>query len=367
MLRQILLLVTVATLVAGGCSQTDDAAIGRAGPSTTAVSAVIDGFLERQLAGVAVPVGEGAVMVAVIKADETIVYASEGSDPAGSKLTPDDVFRIGSITKMFTAALTLVLVDEGLVKLDSPVTEHVTRVRVPDGVTVRNLLEHTSGIPNYTDAPAVPMRDPLNDSGHVWTPEETVGLIDGQEPLSDPGAVTGYSNTNYIILGVLIEEVTGSPFETVLRLRILDPLKLGSTYLAGLEEGPEPFGAYINIDGSVEPIDFDYTAVATNAWAAGGLVSSVTDLHRMLIALFEGRIVSMESLAAMTDSGVLGFGLTKYTDSAEIYGFSGAIPGYVTLVRHAPETRRTAVWVTTNMSIDLNSTVEPVVEYVARP
>lgn len=366
MLRRLLLLVTVTVLVAGGCSQSDGAAV----VTTTATPIVVaggGGLLGAQVDGVTVPDGEGAVMVAIAEADGAIAYASKGSDSAGSPLTPDEVFRIGSITKMFTAVLTLLLVDDGLVELDSLVTEYVTRVRVPDGVTVRNLLEHTSGIPDIADSPAGPMREPRDDPQHVWTPEETIGLIDNEEPLWEPGTVTGYSNTNYIILGVLIEEVTGLPFETVLRSRVVDPLELGSTYMAGMEEGSEPFEAYVNVDGSTEPIDFDYTAIASNAWAAGGLVSSVADLHAMLDALFEGRIVSTGSLAAMVDRGFAAFGLVKYGNFGEVYGHGGRIPGYTTLVLHAPETGKTAVWVTTNHGISFESAVKSVAEYIARP
>ncbi|MCJ7781022.1 MAG: beta-lactamase family protein [Acidimicrobiia bacterium] len=367
MLRRLLLLATVTVLVAGGCSQTDEAAVEGASTSTTIVTAGGGDFLGVQVDGVTVPDAKGAVMVAIAETDGTIAYASKGSDSAGSPLTPDEVFRIGSITKMFTAALMLLLVDDGLVDVDSLVSEYVTRVRVPDGVTVRNLLEHTSGIPDYTDSPAGPFREPWDDPEHIWTPEETIGLIDGEEPLSEPGAVIGYSNTNYIILGVLIEEVTGLPFEAVLRSRILDPLELEHTYLAGLEEGPEPFGAYTNVDGSTEPIDFDYTAVATAAWAAGGLVSSVADLHAMLDALFEGSLVSTGSLAAMVDSRIYAFGLVKYANFGEVYGHPGGIPGYTTTVMHAPETGKTAVWVTTNNSINPNSAVKPVAEYITQP
>jgi len=101
-------------------------------------------------------------------------------------------------------------------------------------------------------------------------------------------------------------------FASALRARILEPLGLDNTYLAGFEEGPDPFGAYTSLDGPSKPIDFGYTAIATGAWAAGGVVSSVADLHMLLSALFNER-VSAESLAAMTENKEYGLGIARFS------------------------------------------------------
>jgi D-alanyl-D-alanine carboxypeptidase len=367
-------LLFLVALVAAACDDSANTTTTTPQATTTTVvsPAVGDELLSGQLAGVSTPEGKGAFMVAVVDAGGAVDYASEGSDPAGIPLTPDAVFRIGSITKVFTAALTLSLFDDGEVDLDSPVTDYVTRVRVPDDVTVRDLLQHTSGIPNYTDSPMRLVSRALDDPQRVWLPEETIGLVEDKEPLFEPGARFSYSNTNYSILGVLIEEVTGLPFAAVLRDRILEPLGLDSTYLDGFEEGQDPFGAYTTFGPTNDPgtnagpIDFEYTAIATDAWAAGAMVSSVEDLHAFLSALFDGQVISAESLAAMTSNEEYGLGIGRFPDFGELYGHSGGIPGYGTLVMHAPDTGKTAVWIVTNDTIRFDGTIDAVAEYIGQ-
>jgi D-alanyl-D-alanine carboxypeptidase len=348
--------------------------------TTTEIAPAAGGdFLFEQVYGVFVPEGKGAFMVAVVDASGSVEYAGQGFDPSGGPLTPDAVFRIGNITRVFTAALTLTLVDDGVVDLEAPVTDYVTRVRVPDDVTVRDLLQHTSGIPNWTLLPPNPWSRALDDPQRVWLPEETIGLVEDREPNFEPGARFSYSNTNYSILGVLIEEVTGLPFAAALRERILEPLGLDSTYLDGFEEGQDPFGAY-SLVGATNPswntaelIDFEYTAIATQAWAAGAMVSSVEDLHAFLSALFDEQVISAESLAAMTSvisaeslNAEYGLGIARSSDFGELYGHGGVTPGYGTFVMHAPDTGKTAVWVATNDTIRFDGTIDAVAESISQ-
>jgi D-alanyl-D-alanine carboxypeptidase len=315
-----------------------------------------------------------------------VVYAAKGTDPDGNPPTPDSAFMVGSITKLFTALVTLSLVDEGLVDLDAPAIDYVTRVPVPEDVAVRHLLQHTSGIPDYADDPSF-WETVLEDPNRMWTPEETVELIAGLEPLSRPGSEShwSYSSTNYIVLGVLIEEVTDRPFAEVLRARIIEPLGMSSTYLAGFEDGPGAFGAYVSLSEqeSVEPISFDYTSkIATSAWAAGGMVSTAPDLHTLFTALFDGQIVSADTLAEMignprqTGLSVMG-NYPDYGLGIQIWnrfggrrveglvGHDGWFAGYLTLVAHAPETGMTAFWVATNNWIDPSPAYAAVAERVS--
>ena len=276
-------------------------------------------------------------MVVMFDGDGGTAHVSKGTDPDGTAPTPSDTFRIGSITKVFTSLVILALVDEGLVDLDAPVVDYVTRVDVPDIVSIRDLLSHTSGIANYTDVSE--FFDLMQeDTGRVWTPEETVELVADRPQLFHPGARFSYSNTNYSILGVLIEEITERPFDAMVRTRILEPLAMNSTYMAGAEIGPDPFAAYSSVSGSLEPIEFDYTSISTAAWSAGAMVSSLEDLHILFTALFGGRIISDESLAEMITGEEYGLGIGMYADAQGIFGHSGGIPGYSTLVVHAPET-----------------------------
>jgi D-alanyl-D-alanine carboxypeptidase len=356
--RRAVLAVLSVVIVACSSVGSDDAITTSSSTTSTAGAtatsapvtepAVEDDLLSQQLAGITVLEGRGAAMVALVEADGAVSYVSKGSDPIGSSLSSDAVFRVGSITKMFTAVLVLTLVEDGAVDLDAPATGYVTRVDIPEGVTVRDLLQHTSGVPNYTDGPDSPVMSFLDDPERVWSPEEIVALVRDRAPRFEPGARFSYSNTNYAILGVLVEEVTGMPFAEVLRARILDPLGLDATYLAGFEEGQEPFGAYFATSDVSEPIDFPYASIATSAWAAGALVSSVEDLHTFLTALFDEHVISAELLAAMTANEEYGLGITRLPGFDSLYGHGGGIPGYTTFVLHAPDTGKTAFWVATN-------------------
>jgi D-alanyl-D-alanine carboxypeptidase len=260
-LRAVVLAVLVALV--GACTSVEPAGTGAVDTSTTTTTAganetvatvpdtsvtvpepTVDDVLSEQLAMISVPEGMGAAMVALVDEDGSVNYASKGSDWGGARLTPDAAFRIGSITKTFTAVVVLMLVDEGVIDLDEEAAEYVARVVVPEGVTVRDLLQHTSGIPNYTAGPDNPVLTSQDNPERVWSPEELIALVEDRRVLKEPGTAFSYSNTNYAILGILVEEVTGMPFATVLRNRILDRLELDATYPAANEVGAEPFDAY---------------------------------------------------------------------------------------------------------------------------
>ncbi len=321
-----------------------------------ATGAVLDeGALDGLAGRVEVPDGQGAVMLAVL-GDAAATHASIGTDPSGVEPTPSDAFRIGSITKVFTAVAALQLVDDGLIDLDSEASEYVGAV--PDGVTVGDLLGHTSGIANTHDLPNY-VGTLVDDPARVWTPQETLDLVTQLPPTSEPGSSFRYSNANYVTLGLLIEAVTGEPYHEVVRTRIIEPLGLDATYLAGAEDGPEPFGAYTGVTGPVGPVDFDYTSIATAAWAAGAMVSSAEDLHELFTALFDGRIVSVSSVEQMTAGTRYGLGLELFEWTHGLVGHSGVIPGYVTFVRHDVATGRTAFSVSTGPDIDQRPAVAP--------
>ena len=288
----------------------------------------------------------GGLLFAVIDASGEVVAGSNGSDAAGVVPTTDDAFRIGSITKVFTSVATLALVDDGLVDLDASAADYVTRVPVPGDVTVRNLLEHRSGIASYTDHPDF-FATAFEDLDRVWTPEDAFEWVADEPPLFEPDSQFHYSNTNYTILGILVEEVTGQPYHQVLRDRIIEPLGLSSTYVAGFEDGPTPFDPF---EGDVGP-DFDYTSVATSAWSGGAIVSTAADLHTFFSALSDGRMISAEQYQGMTDSDEYGLGLEIHGDT---FGHGGSIPGYETFLTHSPETGLTGFVATTEPGPDLS-------------
>jgi D-alanyl-D-alanine carboxypeptidase len=349
-------------------------------------SLTIEEGLAEIAADLEVPEGSGSVMVVVVDADGAATHVSAGQAPDGSTPTPDDTFRVGSITKVFTALATLTLVDEGLVDLDASASEYVSRLDVPEEVTVRDLLAHTSGLPN--DIAQAPKKWLDADPSYVWTPEETYAMISVDPLQFAPGTRFAYSNTNYIVLGVLIEEVTSGTAAEAIRTRIVEPLGLDDTYLAGQEPGAEPFSTSDTLQGAIEPINFDYTSIASSAFTAGSMVSSASDLHRLFRALAEGEIVSAESFAAMTAdnnhlaptlaAGDWGFGLEigNFGSTERLIGHSGQIVGYDTRVLHSVETGRTAFVVSAGRTaifddgvdgapIDLKPAIEAVAALIA--
>jgi D-alanyl-D-alanine carboxypeptidase len=278
-----------------------------------------------------------------------------GEAPDGSVLAPESTVRVGSVTKTLTAAAVLSLVEAGTIDLDVAATEYVTRVTVAPAITVRDLLQQTSGVPDYTQSDEF-FLELFSDDARVWTPEEGVALVDGGSDF-DPGSDWDYSNTNYTILGVLVEEVTGMPFHEVLRSAVLEPAADPVTYLAHFEDGGEPAASYTNRGPAIVPVDFEYTSVATAAWASGAVVSDPIALAGTLGAIFSGQVVSPDSVATMTEPvefettfygipAAYGFGVFRIGDSQLAH--DGSIPGFSTVYAHDTSTGATAIWVVGN-------------------
>ena len=257
--------------------------------------------------------------------DSGTLEASNGTDDDGNHPTSGDQFRIGSITKVFTAVATLALVEDGLIDLDTAASTYVSRVEIPEGVRARDLLQHTSGILD-----SGPMWVLTESPERAWSPE---AIIDASSAPATgrPGADYRYENSNYLLLGVLLEEVTGLPYHVVIRDRIIGPLDLADTYLAHHEEGGTPFDPYTRRSAE----SFDYTSIATISWSAGALISSAPDLHRFFSALLDGQIIPPDLVEAMTANDEY-LGLLRWDPS--LVGHSGLTPGYSTWVVHQPTT-----------------------------
>jgi D-alanyl-D-alanine carboxypeptidase len=177
-------------------------------------------------------------------------------------------FDAGSITKTFVAALVLALVEEERLGLDDEARTHLPARFEPVGsVTVRSLLNHTSGLPDFFEDAAFAARWQKEGPGQLWDPDELISISLGL-PRREPGSFS-YANSNYVLIGIVIESVTGCPVQDVLRKRILDPLALTATQLP------------------------------RTANAAGGLVSTADELARFLAALLRGQIVGETALRDM--------------------------------------------------------------------
>jgi D-alanyl-D-alanine carboxypeptidase len=282
----------------------------------------------------------GGLVVAIGRDGEPARLCAAGSaDTHGTPLRPDDAFRIGSITKTFTAVMVLQLVDAGAVTLDAPLATYLPGTPLADGVTVRELLDHSSGIPDYAAQPEL-WTAVLADPGRTWTPEDSLAIVEGLDREFAPGSAHAYSSTNYLLAGLLVERVTGRSFAENLRTRITGPLGLDRTALP--PDGPEPvtgFSQELGPDATTERTSL--TALETAAWAAGGMVSTAQDLTTFFRALAAGKLLPPAVLDEMTDfQGPAGIGLGLWRERLPTgpgYGHGGDLPGFRSFAAVRPE------------------------------
>jgi len=231
---------------------------------------------------------------------------------AKTPITPATVFRIGSVTKQFAAATLLQLVQEGKLSLDEPLTKFIPDYPQPGGsATVRQLLNHTSGIQSYTDIPG------WMTEANVNKPYTTAQLVDVFKNLpspAKPGDAWAYDNSGYILIGAIIEKMSGKPWYEAVRERIAVPLHLKTLRYGVGEEGvPHMAKGYRrDEDGSFKPAEKIHMSVPG---AAGSLIATVGDLARWANALHHGKVVNEAIYKAMTTK-------TKTADGKEFpYGF----------------------------------------------
>lgn len=221
-------------------------------------------------------------------------------------LQPGDRFEIGSITKTFTATTVLQLVEEDVLSLDDTLTdwlpEEVTASIEDAGkITLEQLLQHTSGVADYVDILFTQAASNPLVFAQDWQPEQLVELIEGESALSEPGSYS-YSNTNFLLLGIVIEAATGNNIAAQIRDRIIEPLELEDTFFAGEEEIP---GGYVS-----GYWDFDQNGTLDNinianlswAWATGAMVSNTEDLDTFARNLFTGDLLQPDTLEQMLDT-----------------------------------------------------------------
>jgi D-alanyl-D-alanine carboxypeptidase len=269
------------------------------------------------------------------------------------RLRPADSFRIGSLTKSYVAAVVLQLVGEGRLALDDPVSRYLPGI-VPgaDGITIRELLGHTSGLPDFDGLPAVLAPYIGGDLGYVWAPRDLIALAVAQPATGAPGAAFAYSNTNYLVAGLIVESVTGKPLGAVLRQRIFRPLGLRHTAfgLTGTSPRPSAHGYSVPPGGS----RLDVTTLTPYSWAAGAIVSTAADIARYYRSLLTGRVVPRALLRTMLTTlpdpngdfpgQGYGLGIARFpTPCGVAWGHNGDTPGYVVYALSSRDGSRQAV------------------------
>lgn len=255
-------------------------------------------------------------------------------------------FRIGSVTKTFAATVLLQLVDEGRLTLDDPVEEHLPGV-VPHGdrITVRHVLQHTSGIHDYMSEPGYSTNRWRGDARFAdYAPSELLEVAFANDPTPGPDTSWHYSNTNYVVVGLLIEKLTGRTYGEEVERRILRPLKLTHTSVPGHRSSlPTPHAHGYEPLPTDPPTMVDATKMDPSLdWAAGEMISTTTDLATFVTALLDGRLTSREGLAQMRQTTAAdslfryGLGLQEFTlpcpgGPKPVWGHTGQLIGYITV------------------------------------
>ncbi|MFJ7085960.1 serine hydrolase domain-containing protein [Streptomyces griseus] len=292
--------------------------------------------------------GPGAAVHAGDTDSAWTLSAGTGAINTDRPIQKDERFRIGSQTKTFTAAVVMQLVDEGRISLDAPIADHLPGVVTGNGydgtrITVRHLLQHTSGLAAYNPYPGTETPKPSPDGTYSLAESVRKGLSRG--PVSAPGAAVTYSNTNYLVLGMLIEKVTHKPVHQAITDRVIQPLGLNRTVFPAPGDRALPAPAVNGYHGvRVGGLHFWTPALTYDPSlysSAGAVISTLEDLTAFYQALVAGKVVSAASLAEMQkiweptpgtggDSGLgLGLGTYKLSCNTVAWGHSGGVPGYM--------------------------------------
>lgn len=340
-------------------SRPDDAPLAVA--TRQALQARLDRLRERN--------GIPGISVAILMPGGSRWVGVSGSADVAAEVpvTPSTGFAVASISKTFTASLILALADEGKLGLDAPVRTYLpTLTRISTKVTIRQLLDHTSGLRDYFFHPSID-RLLLADRGRRWDTKQTLRYVG--KPYFEPGKGWHYSNTNYLVLGLVAEAVGGAPLATQLHRRFLDPLELDHTWYQPTDAPPDEVAhgyRFAATGRAATPIDLTdgspivpFTSVVTAAAGAGGVAASATDLARWAQALYGGEVLRQAALAAMLDdrdsarydpSVAYGLGVQVVDiDGRRSYGHSGRLLGFRAAVRYLP-VERVSIAVLTNQS-----------------
>jgi D-alanyl-D-alanine carboxypeptidase len=315
--------------------------------------------------------------------------ATYGTTLLGATVPPsaDTYFRPASNTKTMTAAIIMQLAQENKLNLDDPVSKYVQRIPNGDHITIAQLLQMRSGLYNYTDAPAI-WENMDHNPARVWTPSQLLAIAFAHPPNSPPGTTFEYNNTNYLLLGLIIEKVGGKPLAQSMHDRLFGPLHLQHTFIPAstVNTLPAPYShGYLYGSASVAMVGSppyspqikaaaragtllpkDYTNLNHSfAAGAGAVISTANDLAIWIQALVSGRVLNAESQRRWLDSPKpedpnkpdgqqYGYGIAKlHWGPNTIYFHGGETPGFNSFMGYDPGNQVTLV-VWTNLTVSLD-------------
>ncbi len=259
-----------------------------------------------------------------------------------------DLFRIASVTKTYTAVMLLQLVDEGKIGLEDTIGKYLPGIPNGDKITIRQMLAMQSGLFEVNNDSII-AQEFDNDPNHYFSREELLAAIKRHEPDFQPGEKTQYSNSNFIILGILIEDLTGTPYSNALHSRITQPQDMGNTSFAESQFMPEE-KTYSN--GYMFDDNYEYFEVTEKfnmsvAYSAGAIISDMNELRKWIYELTSGSLVSsslfeqMQVFSPIFQDMEYGLGIMRFRDN--YLGHAGDGMGYHTFAARNPQKNITII------------------------
>ena len=359
-------------------------------PPPTGPSAVLAVRLQSTLERMRVKLAIPGVSATVLLPDGTTWTGVSGlADVAArTKVAPDTAFAYASVSKTFTSALILQLIDEGKLRLADSAAAFLPplRLAIDRRITIGMLLNHTSGLADYFLNPKIdrPLQARPADT---WTVDRTLGYVGRR--VSAPGAAWHYSNTNYLLLGLIAERLTGQTLGEAIRTRLLEPTGLASTWFQAEEPARMSLAhgyRFVGTKRTAKPIDLDdgssgiapFRSVITAAGGAGSIAGTSDDLARWARALYSGKVLGPQA-TAMLLSGftktrnylpgvVYGYGVQAVTIAGHAsLGHSGRLLGFRSAVRHFPIDGLTIAVLTNQSRADPGLIVQALLAVAAPP
>jgi D-alanyl-D-alanine carboxypeptidase len=346
--------------------------LSSADPAEPTIDAATGAKLQRVLDRIVSRLGVQGVSAAVLL-DDGASWTGVAGDRVAKKSTPVDqetVFSIASITKTFVTALVMQLVAEGKLSLDDTLDRWVPSVPNADQITIAELLSHTGGVYNYFEN-AKYNRMVFADPTHRWTFDEIMGLVRG--PYCKPAACYHYSNTDFVLLGHIVEQVTGKPLADEVASRLTGPLSMDHTGLQPDDPTPaDRAHAYLGSrDWTRNSTMLPTISAATVADAAGAMVSTATDLATWASALYGGEVVPQAQLDEMLQfkkcHDNYGLGTRKVIiDGRAAIGHLGSLRGYTDAMWHFPREGATIVLLSNQGAWNITAGVQELAETLWR-
>jgi D-alanyl-D-alanine carboxypeptidase len=371
-------LAACAVLLIAGCSVTGSAASATTPTGSSVIKTIDLAVLRATVDATAKELMIPGVVVEV-RTPQGDFTAVSGTTLRGADVRPgaDTHFRIASITKTMTSAVIVLLAQEGKLQFSDPISKYVPNVPNGENITIAELLKMRSGLYGYTNDPEFAATLDA-DPAKVWTPQEVLAIAFRHPPEFPPGTAYDYSNTNYALLGLVVEKVDGKPLDQAFQDRLYGPHGLRRTTLPATTDTsiPDPFShgymyggsAFALVDtpyppdmqagaraGTLQPIDYT-NQNASYAWAAGGAISTADDLATWMRDLVDGHVFNADFQRQWLDSPQAadpaqptapqyGYGIERQTfaPDATMYFHFGELPGFNSFSGHDPGNKVTLV------------------------